>query len=107
MSLQDKVKQFQSAFADATENVFHFPKTDMAAPYIVWQESGANTLFANNSTVEQAVTGTLGYYTKTAFDPVVDTIQNKLITIGCVWKLISIVYEAETGLIHYEWKWEL
>lgn len=107
IQFQDKVKRFRNAISGVAENTYHFPQSDMLAPYIVWQENGANTLFANNSTVEQAVTGTLSYFTKTECDSAVDEIQNKLITIGCIWKLISVTYEAETGLIHYQWKWEL
>jgi nucleosome binding factor SPN SPT16 subunit len=51
--------------------------------------------------------GTIDYFTKTEFDPIVETIQEKLNSIDIAWRLNSVQYEKDTGYIHYEWAWEM
>ena len=105
MTLNDKLKSIRDAFAGAAENVYHYWRERKMFPCIVWQEDGEDSFGANNQKAEQAVSGTLDYFTKTEFDPTVDEIQHIFGTLGVSWKLNSVQYEDETNLIHYEWAW--
>lgn len=107
MTLQQKMKKFSEAFVDAAPNLYHFWRPQKMFPCIVWQENGANPEFADNRTCEQAITGTLDYFTKEEFDPTVDQIQEVFNRLGVCWALNSIQWEDATGLIHYEWTWEI
>lgn len=81
----------------------------MEAPFCVWQEEQeGDSLWASNHKKELIITGTIDYYTKKEFDPMVDKIQavmNVIENFG--WVLDSVLYEDETKLIHYTWSWEI
>ena len=49
----------------------------------------------------------MGLYTKTDKDPLFSAIPEALEDIGAAWYLNSVQYEEDTGLIHYEWVWEV
>lgn len=90
-------------------DVYRYGATVQDAPYIVWAEDGqAGALYADNHMRQQALTGTVDYYTRTADDLNVAAIQAALNGVeGLCWRLNSIQYEDDTGLLHYEWVWEL
>jgi len=76
--------------------------------YIVWAEDGeGDSGHADNQKTTQVLQGTIDYFTKTEFDPVVEQIQDKLNQAEISWRLNSVQYEEDTGYIHYEWVWEL
>lgn len=89
--------------------VYHYWHTRMEAPFCVWAESAeGDSLWSSNHKKEQVITGTVDYYTKTEFDPIVDEIQNALNSVEVLgWNLDSVLYEDETTLIHYTWSWEI
>ena len=89
--------------------VYHYWRTREEAPYCVWQEeSEGDSLHTGNHKTEQVITGTIDYFTKTEYDPIVDSIQDALNTVENLgWKLDSVSYEDDTGLIHYSWDWEI
>lgn len=110
MTLQTKLETFSGILAGAVNNLYHYWRPNMKAPYCVWAEDGEGGSFhSGNTKSEQAVAGSLDYYTKTEFDTVVDTIQSLLnstdagITIS--WRLNTVDYEEETNLIHWSWEW--
>lgn len=105
MTFQDKVEQIGKLHEGVVPNVYHYFRPQLKAPYAIWQENGTNDLFANNQTAEQAVTGSTDYFTKTDYDHAVDAIQDMFGRNGFLWRLNSVQYESETGLIHYEWFW--
>lgn len=106
MTLNDKLKKIRDAFAKASPNVYHYWREQKQYPCVVWQESGeGDSFFVNDKKVEQSVTGTLDYFTKTEFDPVVDEIQRIFDSLYITWQLSSVQYEEDTNLIHYEWSW--
>lgn len=106
MSLQSKLASIQSALVQATPNTFHYRRAKATPPYLVWAEDGEDNSFsADNKKREQQIHGTADYFTKMEFDPVVDGIQEALANISCGWRLNSVQYEDDTGLIHYEWEW--
>ena len=58
----------------------------------------------DNRKQEQQVHGTIDCYTKIEFDPLLDEIQDALNAAGIGWSLLTVQYEDETNLIHYEWE---
>lgn len=106
MSLTDTLRQIGAGFADVT-TAYHYRRPDKApAPYLVWQEDGEGSSFqADNKKFLQCLEGSADYYTQTEFDPVIDALQDKLTELCLAWRLDSVDYETDTGLIHYSWKW--
>lgn len=91
-------------------NVYHYWRPQMQAPFVVWGEDGEvnYSLDADDRKAEQAVAGYVDYYTKTEFDPVIDTIQeilNGMTGFPFQWRLAIVLFEEETNLIHYQWEW--
>lgn len=88
--------------------VFHYEAYQQTGNYIVWAEDGeGQSGHADNHKTTQVMAGTIDYFTKTEFDPIVETIQEKLNSIDIAWRLNSVQYEKDTGYIHYEWTWEM
>ena len=79
----------------------------MEPPFCVWAEDGENGFNAGNRKAEQAITGTVDYYTLREYDPAVDDIQTALNALRIPWRLNSVQYEDATNLIHWEWTWEV
>lgn len=76
--------------------------------YIVWAEDGqGDSEWADGKMVNQAIQGTVDYYTKSESDANFDAIQNALNDAGISFRLNSIQYEDSTGFIHFEWLWEV
>lgn len=105
--LQHKLQQVGAALCDALGSiVHHYFRPTGEFPSCVWQESGEDYSFhAGNHKEEQAIRGTVDYYTQTEFDPNADAIQDVLDSIGAAWSLESVQYEEPTKLIHFEWSW--
>ena len=101
------LQAIKDALLTVTSKVYHFaPTQTVTGNYIVWAEDGqAASVCADGEMVEQAIQGTIDYYTKTEYDPNVAKIQ-KAITGICPWRLNSIQREETTGYIHYEWVFE-
>lgn len=86
--------------------VFHYYRTNLTCPYLVWQETNEGDSFrANLYDREQAIEGTLDYFTQTEYDENIDTIQEVLNDLMITWNLESVQYEEDTRIIHYEWRW--
>lgn len=105
MTLNSKLQAFGAAMAQLPGEVYHYRHSKLSPPYTVWQEDGSESFAADNRTAEQVATGTLDYFTKREYDPVVDQIQNTLNSLPVLWSLNSVQYEEDTGIIHYEWIW--
>ena len=73
--------------------------------YFVWQEDGTNDLYGGNRHAEKAMTGTIDLYSKTEFDPWVETLGDVLEEAGIPYYLNSIQFEPETKYWHWEWVW--
>jgi len=91
------------------EAVYHFTApSKVKAPYIVWAEdSQGNAQHADNVMGSQAVQGTIDYFTFEEYDPNFDKIQRSLTIHHIPFRLNSVQFEEDTGLIHYEWTWEV
>jgi hypothetical protein len=95
--------------SDHPASVHHYEKpANTRAPYLVWAEGGEPAGFSGDSKKgEQAIGGTLDLYTLTEFDPLIDEAQDALAELfGSSWALDDVLYEDETKLIHYAWRWE-
>lgn len=87
--------------------VYHYYRAVKDVPVIVWQEDGEGQSFhGNNLKEEQVVEGTIDFFTKTEFDPIIDAIQEAINPV-CAFTINSIQYEETTNLIHYEWIWRV
>lgn len=114
MPLQTKLERIGNAIVSAftvdevvTLDVYHYFRPIQNAPYIVWAEDQDIGLEADNVHEEQAIQGTVDYYTKTEYDGNCDTIQAALTSADASWYLNSVQYEDSTNLIHYEWVWSV
>ena len=102
------LETLRAALAALTERVYHyFAAPNTTPPYIVWAEDGDNDLAANNVHAERSYTGTIDLYTKTEGDPLLADIPQALESLGASYYLNSVQYEEETGLVHYEWVFEV
>lgn len=89
-------------------HVVHYEASKQTGNYIVWAEDGEGASgHADNKKTTQVIQGTIDYFTKDEFDPVVKQIQEKLNEAEIAWRLNSIQHERDTGYIHYEWVWEM
>jgi len=105
MTFQEKVEKIGKFHSEMGTKVYHYFRPKLSPPFAIWQEDGTDDFHANNTMAETAVTGTTDYFTKTEYDRVVDAIRDMLTKNKFLWRLNSVQYEAETGLIHYEWEW--
>lgn len=88
--------------------VKHYDGTGTEGNYIVWAEDGqADSVWADGKMTEQAISGTVDYFTKTEYDGIFEEIQSALDSIGLSYRLNSIQYEPDTKYIHYEWNFEV
>ena len=107
MTLQTRLERFAAALAELGANLYHYHRPQMTFPCIVWQEDGISKLSTDNTTAEFAASGTLDYFSQQEFDPKVDDIQALFGRLGLCWELLSVQFEPETLLIHWEWSWEI
>lgn len=88
--------------------VYHYTALEQLNKYIVWAEDNqADAAWADGKMQEQAIEGTIDYFTKQENDPNMQIIQNALNN-GCIsWRLTSVQYETDTRYIHYEWTFQV
>lgn len=101
--------RIQAALRGVVQSVHHYRASDgTLPPYAVWAEDGeAASLMGDNMKIAQAMTGTIDYFTRTEYDPKAQQIQDALNGLEIFWRLASVQREEDTGLIHYEWVWEI
>ena len=102
------LERLSQALAALTDKTYHYvaaPNTE--PPYITWMEDGDNDLMAGNVHAERCYTGSVHLFTLQDRDPLFEAIPLALEGIGACWYLNSVQYEDDTGLVHYEWYWEL
>lgn len=101
------LQPLQEALA-ALGSAYHYvAQPNAAPPYLVWMEDGSNDLFADNVHAEKICQGTIDLYTNQENDPLMESVPEALEGIGAAYYLNSVQYEEDTGLIHYEWVWEV
>lgn len=102
------LQEFKAVLLTIIPDVYHYKAKSKPDKYIVWAEDSESTsLYTDNKKEEQAIQGTIDYFTKMEFDPIVKTIQDTLNANEISWTLNSVQYEEDTKFIHYEWVWEV
>ena len=102
------LKQVKDLFLTITKNCYHYHAWAQPDKYIVWAEDGqADAVHSDNKMEIQVLQGTLDYFTKSEYDPLVNTIQQTMNSADMAWRLNSVQYEEDTKYIHYEWVWEV
>lgn len=107
MSLTTKLERLSSGFSQLGGYVYHHHRPDLEFPCIVWAEESGNEFGADGDVAEQGLHGTLDYFTPNDIDPMIDRIQNQFRAMALGWRLESVQYEEDTGLVHWEWSWEV
>ena len=93
----------RDALLKVTNQVSHYKAFKKTDQYIVWAEdSQGDALYGDNRMSEQAIEGTIDYFTRTEYDPNFEKIQEVLSEAEISYRLNSVQYEDETGYIHYE-----
>ncbi|MGN0194400.1 MAG: hypothetical protein ACI39G_04770 [Pseudoramibacter sp.] len=89
--------------------VCHFFNDNPKDNFILWGEDGTTRAFGDGVAGQKAVQGTVDYYTKTEYDPIVDEIDTAILNTAVTWldDGPTIDYEPDTGYIHYQWIWEV
>lgn len=104
MSWQERIIAVHTQVTDAVRHAEQM----QADRYLVWQEDGKNDLLADGQHIEQAITGTTDLFTKQEFDPWIEALEQSFDAEPTIfWEKNSTQYEEETGLYHYEWRWEV
>lgn len=105
-SLQAKLSRVRDALVSVTSKTYHYRRpSTVQKNYIIWAEDSEDNSFeADNIKAEQQIHGTIDYFTQTEFDPIVDAVQEALLSVRVSFRLNSVDYEDDTKLIHYEWE---
>ena len=101
------LERLQAALAALGRCYHYVAEPNAVPPYMVWMEDGDNDLLASNIHAERCFTGTTDLFTKAENDPLVAAIPQALERIGASYYLNGVDYEDDTGLIHFEWVWEV
>lgn len=105
METLDRIK---TALLNVTSNVAHYHQLNACLPYLVWaEEGGIGDLWADNRHTSSMVRGTVNYFTLDEKDGGKERTEEALSSVGASWFLNSVQYEQDTGIIHFEWVWEL
>lgn len=110
MTLQNKITKIRDALTSIEGlTVYHYWRFVEEPRVCIWQEdTEASGLQADLRKQEQAIGGTVDYFTQTEYDPIVDAIQKALNGIeDCYWSLEDVMFEEDTRFIHYSWRWRL
>lgn len=77
-------------------------------PYMVWGTDGtADAVHADGKLQERVRTGTIDLYSVKSMGADYQNVEKALNKSGVAWSLNSVQYEDGTGMVHYEWVWEV
>ena len=107
-TISQLLQPLETALSELTDKCYHYFAAPNTVPaYIVWAEDSGSGLMADDGHAERSISGTVDLYTKTENDPLRDAIEEALEEIGVAWYFNSFQYETETGLLHFEWVFEV
>lgn len=96
--------RLETALAETGYPFAHFAWSHAPAPpYGTWQEYGARDLIANGRHAEKAMAYAVDLYTRDDGTTPRRTVEAALAGLDAPWRLNSLQFEPDTGLIHYEW----
>lgn len=108
-SIQSRLLDISTALVSIPGlSVGHYKNFKQDGDYCVWAEDmEPDRVSADNRKQIQNLQGTIDFFTRTEFNPLIDDIQNALNDARISFFLNSVQYEDETGFIHYEWVFEV
>ena len=102
--ISDKLKRIRDTLTGIEgAKVSHYRRPPNLNGYIVWFEQNDDNEYAEK-VHDQIVKGKIEYRTSIEYDQMIDSIQealNENPKIG--WRLYDVNYDDDTGLILYEW----
>ena len=103
------LKALHDALISVSDNVFHFSvPARTQIPYIVYAEDADTALWADDQrAMLVAIQGTIDLYCKSNMYRLIRDIPRVLSDSEISFYLNSIQTEDETGLMHYEWVFEV
>ena len=102
------MSDLKDALLRVTQHVYHGFAMLEEDQYILWSEDGSGMVQRGDGmTLEQAIEGTIDYFTKQEYDPNVQRIQDEINGINLAWRFDGMDYEQETGYWHYSWIWQV
>lgn len=105
MRTLDDVK---TALLTVTDNVRHFWYINPPATYLVYAEDlPGDTVNGDGKQQKQTLQGTVDLYTKELNAGYPKRVQKALNDAGIPNRVNSIQGESETGILHYEWVFEV
>lgn len=100
---QSELKTFGQGLAVIC-SAYHYRCPENTKPgYAVWQELFGGSVQGDNRHTESLFEIAVDYFTKKEFDAKIDAIEDFLQGYGS-WRLESVQFEQDTGVIHYEWR---
>jgi hypothetical protein len=102
-------KELVSLGKEHDVKVYHYFNDKPSGNYITWSEDDTIRAFGDGVAGQKAVQGTVDYFTKTEYDPMVDLIDDAIMNTEFTYldDGPTITYEDSTGYIHYQWVWEV
>ena len=102
--MNERIKQ---ALLSASDKVYLYTaKGNTQPPYLIYGTDGDISLFAGGHRAELCDSGYVDLFTRSARDPLITAVPAALDEIEAAFYLNSVQYEDETGLLHYEWRWQ-
>ena len=77
----------------------HAPKGD----YGVYSEAMGHYLRADDKSAEKSVEYTVDYFTRNPSGKDIETIEDAFDGIPCAWSLEAVMFEEDSGYVHYVW----
>lgn len=105
--MEEKQNRIKNALLEVSDQVYHYHAMDAEPPYLVWAEEQTEHEWSDNTPSMETLIGTVDYFTLEENDPAVRKVEQALTGCGASWSLESVQFEENTGLIHYEWAWEV
>ena len=98
------LNDLKAALVACSTSTYHYTAPDNAGyPRIVWAEESRDDLTVDNVHGEKGITGTIGLFSKTENDQLIESIENALNGLRIWWRLNNVLYEQDTRVIHHEW----
>lgn len=101
------LERLQKALAALGKAYRYVAEPNAQPPYLVWGEDSSADLEADNIHSETGWGGTIDLYTRDENDPLAASVPAVLNELEAAWYLTSVQYESDTGLVHFEWAWEM
>lgn len=97
------------ALLSCTDNVYHYfaPPDSVKAPWVTWAEQRKSGTYAGDHQENQVIYGAIDLFTLEEDEPLVSKIEVALDAADIVFELEAVLYEDDTGLIHYNWSFEV